>query len=109
VREIEVVERPWLDRSKHALLDWSTRFGPSIWLISCTGEHRGVVLYRADHTWMVRPVPNGGFEDDSLVIAFTLAFGLDAVGASRPLLSALYATFPACKTPSLRPLSHLRI
>jgi hypothetical protein len=109
VRKVEVVERPWLDRSRHAFLDWSTRFKPSVRLVARTREHRGVILYRTDYSWVVRPVPDGWLEDDSLVVALTLAFGFDAIGASWSLLAALYATFPACEAPSFCPLSHLGV
>ena len=66
-----------------------------------------MILYRAYHAWMVWPVSDGRFEDDSLVVALTLALGLDAIAACRALLATLDATFPTCQTTSLRPLSHL--
>ena len=58
---------------------------------------------------MVWPVPNRWFEDDSLVVALALAFGLDAVGASRSLLTTLYAAFSTGETSSLGPLPHLGV
>ena len=58
---------------------------------------------------MIRPVANGRFKDNSLVIALALAFRLDAVGAGRSLLTALYATFSAREAAGLGPLPHLGI
>ena len=58
---------------------------------------------------MVWPVPYWWFEDDSLVVAFALTFGLDAVGASRSLLTTLYAAFPAGETSGLGHLPHLGV
>jgi hypothetical protein len=78
-------------------------------MIACPGKHGGVVLYSADHAWMIWPVSHWWFEDDSLVVALALTFGLDAVGASRSLLTTLYAALPTGKTPSLGPLSHLGV
>jgi hypothetical protein len=68
-----------------------------------------MILYGADCPWVVRPVPDRGFEDDSLVVAFALAFGFDAVGTGRPFLAAFYATFSTGEAAGLGPLSHLRI
>lgn len=49
-------------------------------------------LHGAHDAGMVRPVSDGGLEDDALVVALTLSLGLDAVGARWPLLSALDAS-----------------
>jgi hypothetical protein len=68
-----------------------------------------MILYRADHAWVVWPVPDGRLEDDALVIALALALGFDAVGAGWPLLATLYATFATSEAPSLRPLPHLGV
>jgi hypothetical protein len=68
-----------------------------------------VILYSADDAWMIWPVTNWWFENDSLVVALALAFGLDAVVARRPLLATLYAALSAGETSSLGPLSHLGV
>lgn len=66
-----------------------------------------MVLNGADDTRVIRPVPNGWFEDDSLVIPFALALGLDAVGTGRTLFAALDAALAAGQASSLRSLAHL--
>lgn len=66
-----------------------------------------MVLYCADDTWMIRPVSNGGFEDNSLVVALALPLRLDAVATCRALLTALYAAFSTCEAAGLGPLPHL--
>ena len=58
---------------------------------------------------MIWPVTNCWFEDDSLIVALALAFGLDAIVASRLLLTTLYAALSAGETSSLGPLSHLGV
>ena len=58
---------------------------------------------------MIWPVANWWFEDDPLVVALALTFGLDAVGASRSLLTTLYAAFSTGETSSLGPLPHLGV
>lgn len=68
-----------------------------------------MILYGADYAWMIGPVSNGWLEDDSLVVAFALAFGLDAVCTGRPLLTAFYASFSAGEAACLGPLSHLGV
>lgn len=56
---------------------------------------------------MIRPVPNGSFEDNPLVVALALPLGLDAVGTCRALLPALYAPFSTCEAAGFGPLPHL--
>jgi hypothetical protein len=58
---------------------------------------------------MIWPISNWGFEDDSLVVALTLTFGFDAIGAGRSLLTTLYAAFSTGETSSLGPLPHLGV
>lgn len=66
-----------------------------------------MVLNGADDAWVIRPVSNGWFEDDSLVIPFALALGFDAVGTSRALFAALDAALAASQASSLGSLAHL--
>lgn len=68
-----------------------------------------MVLDSADHAWMIWPISNWGFEDDSLVVALALTFGFDAIGAGRSLLTTLYAAFSTGETSSLGPLPHLGV
>lgn len=68
-----------------------------------------MILDGADNAWVIRPVANRWFEDDSLVVALALAFGLDAVVASRSLFTTLYAAFSAGETSGFGPLSHLGV
>lgn len=68
-----------------------------------------MVLYGTDYTWMVWPVSDGWFEDDTLVVPFALPFRLDAVCAGRSLFATLYAAFPAGEATSLGSLPHLGI
>lgn len=68
-----------------------------------------MVLDRANMARMIWPVLNGGLEDHPLVVTLTLALRLDAVGACRTLLSALYATLSTRETAGLCPLPHLTI
>ena len=44
---------------------------------------------------MIRPVPDGRLEDDALIVAFALAFRLDAVGTRRPLFATFDSPFAA--------------
>jgi hypothetical protein len=81
----------------------------TIRLISSPGKHRGMVLDCADMAWVVWPVLNWGLEDHPLVVALTLTLRLDAVGACRTLLSALYATLSTRETAGLCPLAHFAI
>jgi hypothetical protein len=56
---------------------------------------------------MVWPVPDGRLEDDALVVAFALAFGLDAVGAGGSLFAALDPPLAAGEASGLGPLPRL--
>ena len=66
-----------------------------------------MVLNGANDTWVIRPVSNGWFEDNSLVVPFALALGLDAVGTGRALFAALDAALAAGQASSLGSLAHL--
>jgi hypothetical protein len=74
--------------------------------ISCARKHRRVVLDGADDTWVVGPVPNGWFEDYSLIIPFALTLGFDAIRTSRTLFAALDTAFATGQATSLGPLTH---
>ena len=68
-----------------------------------------MVLHRADYAWVVRPVPYGWFENNSLVVALALAFRFDAIATGRSFLPTLDTAFSACQTASLGPLPQFRI
>jgi len=106
LREVEVAKWSRLDRSEHILLHRGTRFRASIGLVACPRQHRSVILNRADDTWMIWPVPHRRLEDDSLIVALALAFGLDAVCAGGSLFATLYSTFAAGETASLGSFPH---
>lgn len=52
-----------------------------------------------------RPVANGRFENNALVVAFTMTLGLEAIVATRPLLSTLDPPLATSQTSSLGALS----
>jgi hypothetical protein len=58
---------------------------------------------------MVGPVPDGRLEDDTLIVAFALPLGLDAVSARRPLFSTLDASLSTGQAARLRSLPHLGV
>jgi hypothetical protein len=62
-----------------------------------------------DMAWMVWPVLDGSFEDDALVVTFTLPLRLDAVVAGRTLFATFDATLPTCEAAGLGPLPHLGV
>ena len=66
-----------------------------------------MILDCAHDAWMIRPISNRGLEDNSLVVALTLSFGLDAVGTGWSLLATLDTSLPAGQAPSLGPFPHL--
>ena len=68
-----------------------------------------MILYIGDIAWMIRPVFDGGLEDDSLVVAFAITLRFDTVAACRTLFTALDATFSAGEAPRLGSLPHLGI
>jgi hypothetical protein len=78
-----------------------------IWLVASARQHRRMILDRADMTWVIWPVLDGCFEDDSLVVALALALGFDAVGTSRSLLAAFDAAFPTSEAACLGSFPHL--
>lgn len=66
-----------------------------------------MVLNGADDAWVVRPVSNGRFEDNSLVIPLALTLGFDTVGTGGALLAALDTTLATGQATSLGSLAHL--
>jgi hypothetical protein len=58
---------------------------------------------------MAGPVAEGRLEDETLVIALTLALGLDAVIARRTLFAALDAALSTGQTACLGPLPRLGV
>lgn len=101
---VEVSERSRLDRGEGGLRGLR---GGLCGTKACTSarEHRVVILQVGYHTRVIWPIPDGRLEDDALVIAFALAFRLDAVGTGRSFLAALDPPFAASQAPSLCPLS----
>lgn len=103
---VEVGERSGLDRGEGAvrrLRGWET--GTKVG----TGarKHRVMILQVGHDARVIRPVPDGRLEDDALVVAFTLAFRLDAVGTRRPLFAALDSPFAAGQAAGFGPLPRL--
>lgn len=66
-----------------------------------------MILDGADDAWVVRPVSDGRFEDDSLVVPFALTLRFDTVGTGGALLAALDTTLATGQATSLGPLAHL--
>jgi hypothetical protein len=58
---------------------------------------------------MSRPVPNGRLENYTLIVALTLALGLDAVVAGGTLFSTLDASLSASQAAGLGSLPHLGV
>jgi hypothetical protein len=95
---LELSQSPRLDRWHIAVLVLVRQLGAR--------QARVVVLQRAHHARVV-PVPQRGFEDDALIVAFALTFRLDAVCTSWSFLAALYPSLATGKASSLGSLPHL--
>jgi hypothetical protein len=60
-------------------------------------------------TWVVWPIFDRSLEDNSLIVAFALAFRLDAIAASWPLFSTLDTTLPTGEAAGLGSLPHFGV